>query len=103
MSAILWGDAFAPITSAIGFLRAPWDEVADPMTQWRRTIPGWAKAERLAGRLRDHIESLPPLTTAVSARELTDATANPEFSEARERYGIAPQAVGGTKPDEVVS
>lgn len=80
LTATLWDDAVAPLTSAIGFLRAPIEVVADGLTQWRRAIHGSAEAERLPGGLRDHVTALAPLTAGVRPRELVVATANPEWT-----------------------
>lgn len=56
--AVLCGDAFAPITSHVGFLRAPLDVVAQALTSWRRDIHGSAQAELLSRGLRDHVSVL---------------------------------------------
>lgn len=76
----LWGDMFAPVTSAMGFLRAPLDVVADGLVAWRREIHGSVQSERLPGGLRDHVSNLEPLTGGVYPRELVVVTANPEWT-----------------------
>lgn len=80
-SVTLWGDAFAPVTSAMGFLRAPLEVVAEGLVGWRREIHGAAaQSERLVGGLRDHVSRLEPLTGGVMPRELVVSTANPEWT-----------------------
>lgn len=79
-SVTLWGDQFAPVTSAIGFLQAPLEVVADGLTQWRRRIHGSAQAEWLPGGLRNHVTALEPLTSRVQPRELVVATADPGWT-----------------------
>ncbi|MFS0704453.1 hypothetical protein AB6N23_08020 [Cellulomonas sp. 179-A 9B4 NHS] len=79
-SPVLFDDAFAPITSHLGFLRAPLDVVAPALTSWRREIHGVAQLEHLPGGLRDHMPHLEPLTSGVRPRELVVATANPEWT-----------------------
>ena len=76
----LWGDEFAPITSRMGFLRAPFDDVVDGLATWRRALHGVAQVELLPGGLRDHVRTLEPLTSAVRPRELVVATANAEWT-----------------------
>lgn len=75
-----WGDAFAPVTSAMGFLRAPLEAVVDGLVAWRREIHGAAQAERLIGSLRDHVSKLEPLTGGVRPREVAVATASPDWT-----------------------
>lgn len=74
------GDRFAPVTSAMGFLRAPLDVVADGLAAWRRELHGSSRVERLAGGLVDNVLRLEPLTGGVVPRELVVATANPEWT-----------------------
>lgn len=76
----LLGDLFAPVTSAMGFLRAPLGEVADGLTSWRRDIHGSAESVRLDGGLRGNVSALEPLTGGVRPRELVVATGNPEWT-----------------------
>jgi hypothetical protein len=79
-SATLWGDAFAPVTSAIGFLRAPLDVVVGGLTTWRRRIHGAAESKPLDGGLSVNISELEPLTSGMRPRELVVATRNPEWT-----------------------
>jgi hypothetical protein len=76
----LWGDQYAPVTSAIGFLRAPLDVVSDGLLAWRRRIHGTAEAVGLSGGLHEHVSILEPLTGGVRPRELVVATGNPEWT-----------------------
>lgn len=70
----LAGDRWAPVTSRIGFLRAPLDDVADQLRQWRTNIYGSADLQRLDGGLAENILRLEPLTGGVRPRELLVAT-----------------------------
>jgi hypothetical protein len=76
----LLGDLFAPVTSAMGFLRAPLGEVADGLTSWRREIHGSAQSVGLDGGLQANVSALEPLTGGVRPRELVVATSNPEWT-----------------------
>ncbi len=76
----LCGDQFAPVTWAMGFLRAPLDVVTDALQSWRRDIHGSAQADRRLGGLREHVLELEPLTGGVMPRELVVATQNPEWT-----------------------
>lgn len=77
---MLCGDAYAPVTSRIGFLRAPLDFVASGLLAWRRAIHGSAEACRLAGGLRDNVMALEPLTAGARPRELLVATGAPGWT-----------------------
>jgi hypothetical protein len=79
-SVTLWDDALAPVTSAMGFLCAPLEEVVDGLSQWRREIHGSVRAARLEGGLRANVAVLEPLTGGVRPRELVVATRNPQWS-----------------------
>jgi hypothetical protein len=70
----LAGDRWAPVTSRIGFLRAPLDDVAGHLQQWRAAIHGTADVLRLEVGLTDSIHRLEPLTGGVRPRELLVAT-----------------------------
>lgn len=75
------GDEFAPITSSIGFLRAPLDVVGDALERWRREIHGSADHVPLSGGLREGVGRLEPLTGGgVMPRELLISTSNPEWT-----------------------
>lgn len=76
----LLGDRYAPVTSRIGFLRAPLDEVAEAMRQWRSEIHGSATASHLTGGLVENVERLEPLTGGVRPRELLVATRNADWT-----------------------
>jgi len=78
--ASLLGDAFAPVTSAMGFLRAPLEDVASTLAAWRRDIHGFAKSRSLAEGFRANVSALEPLTGGVRPRELVVATSNPEWT-----------------------
>ena len=73
-------DAFAPVTSAIGFLNAPLSEVTLGLHAWRTELHGSAWVEQLKGGLVDNVSKLEPLTAGVRPRELLVQTQNPEWS-----------------------
>lgn len=77
---IPWGDLYAPVTSAMGFVRAPLEIVAGGLTSWRRTIHGSVKSERLDGGFRANVSALEPLTGGVRPRELVVSTGSPEWT-----------------------
>lgn len=70
----LLGDRFAPVTSCVGFVRAPLTEVAEELRQWRAEIHGDAWSTRFDGGLATNLERLEPLTGGVRPRELVVAT-----------------------------
>lgn len=70
----LAGDRWTPVTSRIGFLRAPLDEVADHLQEWRHTIHGNAVRHDLSDGLATNIHHLEPLTAGVRPRELLFTT-----------------------------
>jgi hypothetical protein len=80
VDAVLLDDAYAPVTSRIGFLRAPLDEVAEGLRAWRAEIHGAAEAVRLPGDLVEGIGRLEPLTGGVRPRELLVATTAPGWT-----------------------
>lgn len=77
---VLLDDAYAPITSRIGFLRAPLDEAAEGLRAWRAEIHGSARAEPVSGGLVAALARLEPLTGGVRPRELLVATADPGWT-----------------------
>jgi hypothetical protein len=78
--ATLWDDDFAPVTSAIGFVRAPLVEVVTALAEWREMIHGAARSTSREGGLRENIQALEPLTGGVRPRELVVSTRNPEWA-----------------------
>ena len=76
----LCGDAFAPITSAIGFLRTPFNDAVDALECWRAGIYGSAVVRSLDGGLVRNVGTLEPLTVGARPRELLVATRNPEWT-----------------------
>jgi hypothetical protein len=74
------GDEYAPVTSSIGFLRAPLDDVAEALRSWRSRIHGAVECEGLPGGLVDNVNRLEPLTGGVRPRELVVATRNPDWT-----------------------
>lgn len=90
------GDAYAPVTSAMGFLRASLDEVAEGLAAWRRDIHGSAQIESLEGDLFANVSALEPLTGGVRPRELIVATRNPEW------VGIFDNGIQGGDPSTTV-
>jgi len=73
------GDAYAPVSWSMGFLRAPLEVVAEGLVAWRREIHGSARGERLSGGLFANVSALEPLTAGVRPRELVVATRNREW------------------------
>ncbi len=71
---VLAGDRWAPVTSRIGFLRSPLEDVATALLAWRRSIHGTADREDLSGGLSANVHRLEPLTAGVRPRELLVAT-----------------------------
>jgi hypothetical protein len=78
--ALPWEDSFAPVTSKMGFLRAPLDVVSEGLLAWRREVHGAAEATSLPGGFPENVSRLEPLTGGVRPRELVVATANPEWA-----------------------
>lgn len=76
----LWGDAFAPITSAIGFLRSDADSTVKALVEWRRRLHPSVEVAELATPMPQALLSLEPLTTRVSPREIVVQTADPQWS-----------------------
>jgi len=74
------GDRYAPVTSSIGFLRAPLPEAAEALRKWRLAIHDAAECLELPGGLVDNVKRLEPLTGGVSPRELLVATRSPEWT-----------------------
>jgi len=79
-TAPLYGERLAPVTSSIGFVRAPMHEAAEALCEWRQSIHGSAQIVRLQGGLVDNISRLEPLTGGVRPRELVVGTASPEWT-----------------------
>lgn len=90
------GDAYAPVTWRMGFLRAPLEVVAEGLVAWRRQIHGSARGERLDGGLFANVSALEPLTGRVRPRELVVATQN------REWVGLFDNGVRGGDPVSTV-
>ncbi len=76
----LCGDRWAPVTSRIGFLRAPLEDVATALLDWRRSIHGTAERTDLANGLAANVDRLEPLTAGVRPRELLVATHAPDWT-----------------------
>lgn len=77
---VLAGDRWAPVTSRIGFLAAPIEDVVDHLQRWRTDIHGTANALPLTGDLADNLHRLEPLTGGVRPRELVIATRSPTWT-----------------------
>jgi hypothetical protein len=76
----LMSDQFAPITSAIGFLRLPLARAADALEAWRRDLHGSVEARNVTGSLGELLSELEPLTSGVRPRNLLLATASQEWT-----------------------
>ncbi len=70
----LLSDRFAPVTSAVGFLRLPLEEGLAGLRAWREQLHGAVEGVRLDGELPGFLERLQPLTGGVRQRELLVAT-----------------------------
>lgn len=70
----------SPVSWATGFLRAPFEQVAEELRQWREEIHGSASKERLSGGLLQSARRLEPLVSGVRPRELVVATATDEWT-----------------------
>ncbi len=66
----LLSERFAPVTSSIGFLQAPLDEVAKAVEEWRRSLYDHVSIDRLDGSMADMFRRLEPLTGGARPREL---------------------------------
>ncbi len=78
---ILWGNRFAPITSAFGLIQAPLLEAATALTEWRKEIHGGAvEVRHLNEGLEKSILRLEPLTGGVQPREMLVATRNTDWT-----------------------
>lgn len=76
----LLDDRYAPITSGLGFLEAPLEEVAKALEKWRVAIHGSARQERFPGGFEENVLKLEPLVSGWRARELLVATSNPNWT-----------------------
>lgn len=76
----LLDDRYAPITSGLGFLEAPLEEVAQALEKWRVAIHGSARQERFPGGFEENVLKLEPLISGWRARELLVATSNPNWT-----------------------
>lgn len=73
-------DSYSPLTSSIGFIRAPLEDVVGALSDWRSQIHGHASVEDLHGSLKENLYRLEPLTGGVRPRELVVSTRNPEWT-----------------------
>lgn len=76
----LLNDRYVPITSGLGFLNAPLEEVAQALEQWRVAIHGSARQERFPGGFEENVLKLEPLVNGWTSRELLVATSNPNWT-----------------------
>jgi hypothetical protein len=74
-SLLLYGEAFAPTTSAIGFLELPLADVTSALQAWRSERHPGVQVERLSGPLDSMLPILEPLTAGTRPRELLVETA----------------------------
>ena len=66
----LMSEQYAPITSSIGFLEAPIDEVARELQTWRESLCPAVTVTRLCEGFPDALSRLEPLTGGSRPREL---------------------------------
>lgn len=90
------GDKCAPVTSSIGFLRAPLGGVSDALYGWRSQIHGRVERVRLPGGLVDNVGRLEPLSVGAHPRALVVATGNPEWT------ALFDNGANGGDPDTTV-
>ncbi len=64
----LLDERFAPITSAIGFLELPLDDVANAYEDWMRSLHDEVSVERLTDEFPDALHRLEPLTGGARPR-----------------------------------
>jgi hypothetical protein len=67
---ILWDDAYAPLTSTIGFLASPVEDTAAALRDWRAELHGTAEISRVEAGVPNCLSALEPLTGGVRPREL---------------------------------
>lgn len=79
VEAVLLDDAYAPVTSRIGFLRSPLADVAEALRGWRAEIHGSAAVEQVPEGLTA-LTRLEPLTGGVRPRELLVTCADPAWT-----------------------
>jgi hypothetical protein len=75
----LLDDAYAPITSSVGFILSPIETVAQVLSDWRIRLYGQGKVSRiqLDRQFPDALHSLEPLTGGTPPRELIISTDSP--------------------------
>lgn len=66
----LLSEQFAPITSRIGFIEAPLDDVVEAFEAWRASLYPVVKVDRLAEGFPEALARLEPLTGGPRPREL---------------------------------
>lgn len=70
----LLSEQFAPITSGIGFLELPLDEVVEGLSAWRHELFGAIDVRELSDGFPASLLALQPLTGGIRARELVVQT-----------------------------
>lgn len=81
---LLLGDALAPVTSEVGFLQAPLDQVVAEFVRWQESIPNrlWQslRTQPVSGDLEHLLGELLPLTDRERRRYLFLPTADPTWT-----------------------
>src|SRR6266566_580017 len=90
---LLLDDRYAPITSVVGFLKAPLDHVGAALGEWRRSLGAKVMAVPVAGPLPVLLRRLEPLTLGVRQRELVLATRSP-WTAYFDNGGQGPDPIG---------
>jgi hypothetical protein len=70
----LLSERFAPVTTTIGFLELPFDEVVEGLAAWRRRLNGQITVTPIAGGFPASIHALEPLAVGTGPRELLIST-----------------------------
>jgi hypothetical protein len=73
----LFNDAYAPITSSLGFLRLPLDEATRALATWRRSLYGKVDVSETGEPFPECLHRLEPLVAGARPREMLVATRSP--------------------------
>ena len=76
----LLSEQLAPVTTNIGFLRAPLQVVVEAVDNWNRTLYGSSSIKKLSGDLPVMVKELEPLIYGVRERNLLVASTDGEWT-----------------------
>ncbi|WP_433380778.1 hypothetical protein ACQPZX_15920 [Actinoplanes sp. CA-142083] len=77
---MLLGESLAPLTSRIGFLEAPVNEVAKSLREWLENLRRQVRVTSFEGGLQENALRLQPLISGAAPRDLVVATRNPRWT-----------------------